>query len=379
MDLIHGIVVPAMQGAGWAPYSQVDYDRFKRWGLNAVLYDLWWTSDVEKSESAVGVYDETFLAALRAQVDLAKQNGLKVFLCSHVHFKGDGGEGTWSGWSNVARLGAEYVNQNLSDSTGALGRTRFCNYLSMLARRFPDCGIDPWGFPFHGQGELKDANAQMFYDVTQPALIKAIRDAGNTQSVILNPLAQGGRYVTNTQGWKAVLQTGEFQSPYFHTQADPNIYYGTNSHDAYRVFANEEYNTLIEGGNWDYDITTLKAQWKPAVDFSKSHPVMCVELMLMATNEPIDASRLAWLKETLEIMKANRMSWFWFRYTNPQSVGSGSPQNPDGTDNSIGTMLKEYSPIPPSAPSLSAVEVVGFAAVTLVLVLKLLSRRKRRR
>lgn len=355
MDLIHGIVLPADQSVGYAPwysvpYTSVDYERFKRWGLNAVIYSLGWTSpDVEPTELGVGIYNETFLAALREQVDLAKKNGLKVFIENGmVFFHGGGGEGTWSGWSDIPRLGAEYVNRNLPDASGSLGRDRYCKFLSMLAARFADCGIDAWAFPYHGQGELINAESRtIFYNVTQPAFIKAIRDAGNKQPIILNPMAQGA-LILGTADHYRVLQTGEFTVPEFKVQADPNVYYGTNTHDGSYVFATEQYNLLIiDGVPWDYDLDTLKKQTQPAVDFSKTHPVITVEMSAMnVLSQPMDASRVAWLKETLEIYKQNNMSWFYYRYENPSTPLGQSPQNPDGSDTEVAQLLKEYAPTP---------------------------------
>lgn len=279
---------------------------------------------------------------------LAEQYGLNCFLSTHVFFHGEASP--WSGWSDDERLGANYVNLNLPDASGTLGRDRYAAYIKMLAGRFPNCGIDPWGFPYHGQSNLLENNSEVcntFYAVTQPALIEAIRDAGNTQTIILNPLSQGVLKIDLSSN----LQTGQFSSPYFKTQTDTNIIYGTNTHDASVLETGNQvdtdYNRLVDGSmQWDYDHEELNRQWQPAADFSQTHRVGTVELGALIVHDgvserPIEQSRLDWLEATLRIMNNNDMSWFWWRYENPPSLQS--PIEADGSDNAIATLLMEYS------------------------------------
>lgn len=328
----HGIVLPIMQGTIWNPYKAEDYERFRRWGLNSILWSLWW-GDYEKDEMQPEVYDEQALLKLDEQVALARQYGLKVVIESHVSFDQTGGHG----WADV--LGADYVNLNLVDVSGSRGRERYCKFIAMLAKRYPDCGIDPWGFPYHMQSTLITPEAEAtFYNLTQPAFITAIREA-NQQPIILNPMLQG---VYPYRWEEGRVQTGAFVNPNFKTQADPNILYGCNSHDG------KGYNEIVsEGKAWNYDYEALNRQWQPAIDFSKTHAVICIEtgaLIVHSTvsQRPIEQSRLDWLKATLEILKANNINWFYFRYENPPEVQS--PIETDGSDTAVARLIAEYAP-----------------------------------
>lgn len=351
----HGVTIASDQAVGYAPwydttiaYTSADYIGIKSWGLNAVLFDVWWTARVELDELQPYVYDSVFLGHLQQQIALVEREGLQCFISTHVFFQGEAS--SWSGWSDDVRLGANYVNLNLPDASGTLGRERYIAFIKMLAGTFPSCGIDPWGFPYHGQSELYYSNAEVcntFYAVTQPALIEAIRDAGNTQTVILNPLSQGVLGVNSSSN----LQTGQFSSPYFKTQTDADVIYGTNTHDAFVLgtgnIVNTAYNYLVDGSmQWNYDYEELHHQWQPAIDFSETHRVGTVELGALIVHDgvserPIEQSRLDWLEATLQIMKNNDMSWFWWRYENPASMQS--PMEADGSDNQIAMLLKEYS------------------------------------
>lgn len=343
--IYHGVTCPSFQGVA-TPYTDVDYQRFKALGLNSVLWEIWWSRDLETNELQPQVYNETLLQGLEAQVDLAKSYGLKTALGFRVYLA------EWNMWT--VPLGAGYVNMNTADASGSLGRDRYLTMLNYMAGRFKDCIIDPWFFPFHQQGDLGQSQASVFYNITQPAFISAIRDAGNSEPIILNPLSQGVASVVPSPytGVWAAWQTAEFLSPNFKTQSDSNVIYGTNTHDAYHMFANEEYNVLIQqSGLWDYDYATLSKQNQPAVDLNKTVPVGCVELGAMAIlppEPPIEPSRLAWLRATFEIYKANNMSWWYYRYINPGTTEG--VLNADGSFNEVGQLIAELFATPATLP-----------------------------
>ena len=339
----HGIALPAHQASIWTVYTDADYARFASWGLNSVLYNIWWTHYWEADELNPGGYNEAWLTGLETQVALALAHGLKPLLCSHVSFAKDGAYG----WADTTQRGPDYVNLNEQDASGSYGRDRYCNWLRMLAQRFPECGIDPWGFPYHASWSLLQNQPDKeitFYNVTQRAFLQAIRSVSN-QTIILNPLQQGVYHVPYK------LQTGQFINPNFRTHDDySNILYGTNTHDAAGHNGSPSYNQIASlGAEWDYDLDWMKHQMQPAVDLAKTHDVVCVENIALIihgglSERPILQSRLDWMEELLKIEQNAGISWFHHRYENPPGVQS--PIETDGSDTAVAQLIAEYASHP---------------------------------
>lgn len=322
----------------WSAYTQSDYQRFKRWGLNAVMFELFpWAAanrwGLEPDPAAPQAWNETNLQALQNQVALAEAQGLTVFFSMQFYYHGS--NAAWCGWADDPPYGNDYVNLT------QVGRDRWCALLTMLARRFPTVYFDPWRYPYHGEENLNDDTRRMtIFNVTWPALVKAIRDGGNMKAIILN-----GHY----QGYWNGEESGMFIDPYFKPVSDRNIIYGTNGHDSYN-------SVVALGYPWNQDVTELERQWGHAVSYARAHQVGCVEFGALNIHEyPADASRLSWLNENLRICQQARISWFYHRYELPPV--NQCPINADGSDSQVAALLAQYAPTP-SGPGIGSVALV---------------------
>ena len=340
-ELFQGISLPFSQIKTLGGYSDSDYVWIKDHGYNYVEFWIHWTQTrydrgLEQNELEPYTYREPNLLLLEQEVAKAQSHGLKTGIGLRVYYHGSGGYG----WTDNDSKGFNYVNLNEKDSAGVGGRERYVRMINYIAGRFKTCIIDPWVFPGHGQANvITEESERIFYEVTQPAFIDAIRSAGNNQPIILNPLLQGCYFYGWPADWSKLKQTGAFESPNFKTHSDPNIYYGTNGHD--------NYNSLCTGsGNWDYDVDRLREMWQPAVDFATNHKVICVEFGSLDIHNsrperPIDSSRIAWLRESLKICEESGISIAYHRYEYPVSVQS--PRESDGLDSEVQGVLDEFA------------------------------------
>lgn len=353
MKLYHGVAL-SKSSYEWNPFDAADYDYLKGLGLNSVQFELWWTQDVdgfEMNELQPGVYNMKNIntgpgGGLDGAVALAQSKGFDVVLASRVaaHIAGEGG----FGWADTTALGAKYVNLNTQDASGSYGRTRYCNWIKWLAGRYKSCIMNPWHFPYHAE-TFVGSDESVLYNQTLPALINAVRSAGNFQTICLTLMAQGVTYGT---GFKN--ESGQFVNPLFTAAlpslaADGNIMFMGNNHDAYINNPPFSYMDMIDNpyNAWNYDTAALNAQLQPAVDFNKSYPYGCAEFAaLVAHTNPIDPSRLEWLRLNFEKFKANNMSWWFWRDERVNDITSydvSALRNPDGTLNQMGVMVKSYA------------------------------------
>lgn len=336
----------------WRPFTEEDYLRIKALGVNSILYKLWWTGaeidgGIEPFEDQVGYYSEATLSRLEEQIALARKVGLKPFIgVQNSNFQT--GSSRYVGWADI--YGGDGINLDTAM------RERYCNMLRMLAQRFPNVGLDVWSFPYHAEPELfpSEERERTFYEVTQPLLLKTVREVSSTVPVILNPLKQG-------IGIKDATSSGELDVQPYHN--DPNVFYGINSH-------NGGYGGVCRvGTEWDYDYDRLEQNFAAVGRFKAKYPkahVACVEWIGLVIHgavpdRPILQSRLDWCRALFEKAKELNIDWFYHCYT------QGLPEHPYEADNSetaISQMIAEYAPIP-AAP----VEVSGGMILALVIIL----------
>jgi hypothetical protein len=231
------------------------------------------------------------------------------------------------------------VNLNQTDASGSHGRTRYLNYLSMMAERFPDCGFVPMGYPYHGtenSGDLTAEIVDIYYEITFPQMLSVIRQF-NEHPVIFNPISMGfGPW------WE--LDYSKIQQTWFYTQdipdySDANLLYNINTHDSYNSIA------VANMERWDYDVEKLRWHYQPC--FDQPLPYVAIEFLALnihfeeGAERPIDQSRLDWVEENMKIIRELGASWFYFRYENP-SLGH-SPLEKDGSDSALVPLLKQYA------------------------------------
>lgn len=356
--IYHGVAL-SKSSYEWNPFTASDYQYLKDLGLNSVQFELWWTQTqdgFEESETNP-LNPSNPQAALRwvnvqgldAAVALAQSYGFTVVLESRVSFIGDG----TAGWSDRSALRGKYVNlNNIVDGAGRYGRDRYVTWIKWLAGRYKTCMINPWFFPYHAQ--TNDANDEtVLYGTTLPALVNAIRSAGNNQTICLTLMAQGVTYGTGKN------EMGQFSNTRFLNAiatieaADPlkNIMYMGNNHDGYLTspYAEFSYMDMVDNpyNPWNQDYAGLSAQLQPAVNFSSSHRVGCGEFAAMVPHtKPMDSTRLAWVRENFRIFKASNLSWWWWRDERVNDITSydvSALRNPDGTLNEEGLLVKEYA------------------------------------
>lgn len=338
---MRGIVFPGRQAAD-TPYTYADYTRCKPFA-DTIGFGLWWSKDWEQQEyepwGTYGRYHSARLARLRVQVDLAKANGFTVVLHSRVSYNQDGSRG----WADLH--GAEWI-------LTSTGRARYMEWLTELSRQFPDCHIDPWYFPFHGQSTIiTDDMEEHFYSVFWPAAISAIR-THNKNYIMLECLLQGSYPWIHAEGR---VGTGALNRPNLlnNIPADRNVYFGINTHDG------ADYNQILQlCQGWNYDRETLRKQMQPAIDFvAKGYRVICCEnfnlqIHRTCTERPIDQSRLDLQDAIMRIENEHGISWLAFRYENP--VANQCPFEPDFSHNQLTELLiarfNDPTPTPPIIP-----------------------------
>lgn len=327
--------------------SSADWDRFQRWGFNAVLFVVWW-GQIEPNEKAPRVYDEATLSLIGSLAAEAHNRGIKPFLSIRVSYGTSGWE-PYQGWP--ALKGADYVNHNLVDAAWWDGGERYKCMLQTIAERFPDLGICVWHFPYHSEIP-DDADIQEYYSVTLPRLYNGIRVVGNN-AIILNPIWQG-RY----GDWNTGLNTGQYdlidQREYYAGQAwlsDPNCYFGFNNHDGKTQY------TVSQGGAWNGDVDQIDREYQPMLDFKakyglSSDKFVTVESLAFARSSTspysIEQSRLDWVKAHLEKMKTEGLGWFYWWYR--QGRSGDCLLWSDGSDTPIATLHSLEEPPPECDP-----------------------------
>jgi len=276
---------------------------------------VWWTYSIEPYEEQNGVYDEAFLTLLAERISMAESFDLYPFIALRVSYYKDKYL-PWCGWSN--KYGGDLVNMNDE------GRQRFVNCWSMLAERFPDIGVIPWFFSYHAE-EFDELREQTYYEITLPAMLKAIREHNNAP-LIFNPIHQGFK-----GSWQNGVGSGQYLSPYLKPTDYENVYYNTNSHDGEPMFS-----VLCRGEEWNYNYNFLTEFWKPALDFKREYGINLICVENLAFIGPYTESRMALARAIYELQKSNDISWFCWDYGDYLF-------NSDGSLNPSGELLKEYS------------------------------------
>lgn len=364
MARFHGMMLSV---APWAPYTQSDFGRFKRWGLNSVCTYLYWGSYLEPIEELAGnygtangnvtgsptfeEYGTTFVAYIQNIISLARANGMYPFIGVQTHFSPPPGLGEWwVGW--CGKYGSDYVNfNNVQDLSGSYGRDRYINMLKWLVQTFPDVGINAWHFPYHQQGDIAQLpdRVDAFFNTTQPALLSAIRSLNPTLPVFLNPTQQGAW--TGADNYTRATGALAYQRNF----NDPNVTYGYDSHDG-----NSTWSGICRSGNeWNYDMVEFNDQMQTGVDFLQSNPnarLGCIEFVglgfdhLSTPPSPISQSRLDWCRTHFEWAKKYDADWWYWIYLPPPYTQGDCPTEIDGSDTKLTDMITEYAPITPPTP-----------------------------
>jgi hypothetical protein len=279
-------------------YTSEHFRKIRQWGFNCPLLEIWWTRYIEPREDLVGFYDEQKLQGLRRSVDLALNEGLRVIISGRVCYD-PVTMPSWAGWSTH-----DYVNLNQSSGWSAPGLDRYIKFWEMIAQRFPECMYCLWHFPYHRQG-VDSTQVDRFYDVTFPALLRAVRKYSNN-TVIFVPIYQGS--IENGEDADYYLTANPFN--------DENIIYGLCHMMPWSV---------VDYGNWDYDIQRMDAAFLGVKRWRETFglPMMSVEYtpLRWTRGESIDESRLACLNESVKRMTMYNVGWMYYRL---------SLQQPDG-------------------------------------------------
>ena len=324
-------------GTDTSPFTDIDYARLHRWNLNTILYEVFWTHLLEPDELQPGQLNEDLLDDLNHQLIFAKRQGLYPFIAPRIAFNPKNPQ-SWYGWADP--YGYDYVNLNLPDASGTLGRDRFTSLLQTLAQRFPDTGICFAFYPYHAE-QTNTTQAQIFYEVTIPMLYQAVR-AVTDEYLFFHPLHQGNR-----GDWFSGTTTGQYdvieQYGYPFTE-DPKLIYGFANHDM------EDNERVLKGESWNYDYERLREHYEPLRQFKERHPNLsfaCGEStpLVIHTQDtqyrPVDPTRLDWLEAQMQVMEELGLGWFYYLYENPPNWAS--PIDDNGTDNAIAKILANFA------------------------------------
>jgi hypothetical protein len=287
----------------YMPLTQEHLNQIKRWGLNTVLLDLWWTSPrLEPNEDLPQVYNEEWVDnVLLELIRMANEAGLYVIPSIRVCFDPNytaSGNYPWSGWSTH-----DYVVFNQLDSSGQYGLERFCKFLEWFTRKVQGepnvIGIDPWHFPYHRQS-VDSERVTTFNTIVAPAIIDAVRKHTN-KIIFLSPVHLGRYDYTN-------------RKPY----DDPNIVYNTGGYGHYNIAAS------ADSPIWDYDVSKINVPHRSAWTFRDKYnvPVMSIEGPGIAQHpnstygRPLRQDRID-LFETVLTMMDDLSGWIIWQYSGP--------------------------------------------------------------
>jgi hypothetical protein len=317
--------------SGDASLSDTDFQRFVRWNLNSVILEVGWKDLQNYVDWSI---KESTIQAIRRNVNLAKSYGLKVFVGVYCL--------TPTGLYNHT-----FMNMN------SYGREKYANMIERLAYEFKDCdGIIPVWYPYHAIG-ASASEVNTYYNKTFPLLYQRIRKHTD-KTIIFCPVHQGlasGR------------QTGRYAESYLLNVAnkppytDQNMLWMINTHDGY--------NGIVGGCTWDKNMNTFNWHFQPALDFKRTHPNVkfcCIEFSNLAIYtqgtvipsscpypttllspgiRPINSSRLDWVRANMEFMESIDASWWYYKYTSTPFWAT--PQERDGSDSALATIIKEYA------------------------------------
>lgn len=318
---IHGMTVQGAEQTGYLKAS--DYARIKSWGINSVIYELYW----DGLENQDGSYIEANLQSVRSNVNMAKSYGLIPFLGLRITLN-DGN--TW-----VDKLGgADYVNMN------STGRQHYLKFLQMIASRFSDCGICPWWFPYHAdQNGLLSDRRNTYYHTTFPALLSAIRSSGNDNPVVFEPIYQGWNDQDNTLtgGYtRDMIQTSWYSDPLNNLwfQGFPHI------------------DAITQCGTWDRNIQEFNNQWQGLWYFMARSPgvqICSVEFNALAThgmncdtNGYPEASRLEYFDKVFQYQTQLHGGWWFYVYEQPPPWWGG-PTDSAGNNTTMTEVITRYA------------------------------------
>ena len=358
-------------------YGNIDYERFVRWGMNAVCFYFYWGA-VEPYYDEPGVYtgkleghSETVVETIEREVAKARSYGLVPFISSRVcvnpynynmkswHYpwvKDSAYIGPTHDYVNLDLTWCGYPDGSVKYVTGLPnGRTRYCNYLNFLAHRFPGVGIATWHFPYHQQSP-DIARRDTYYQETLPVFHEAIRSV-DTRDIALSPIHQGSR-------------DGKITGEYFYLDRDyiaflpvedKNLLWECNTHDgAYGAVCRACVHDNPD--EWNRNYTELNEQWQPAADFKTKHNIRLISLESIGLVihpcgpdncpacgvRPIKPSRVEWVEAMLQKQEELNMSWFYHRYE--KSPWTETPQEADGSDTAVAVLLTQYAPVPTPTP-----------------------------
>lgn len=264
-------------------WSLEKFQKIVEWGFDTILVTFWWG----KLERQDGTYQTTRIDRIKSQVDLALEAHLNVILSMRVCYEPSGDPSYRTDWTN--RLPThDYVNTN------SVGRDRYAKFLRMIAEEFPNCKYCLWHFPYHKQS-VDAETKRLFYDVTMPSLINAIREVNNNEIVFV-PIYQGA------------TRNGETADYYLTAEplTDPNIIYALSHMIPWTVV----------NGEWDKDENKMVTAFAGVKHWTETYglPMMSIEYAPLSWNgKPLTQTRLDCLKSSLDKMDDYQVGFAYWR------------------------------------------------------------------
>lgn len=336
---IRGMTLQGGHNAGYL--TTTDYDRFKRWNINSVMFESMW-SDFENLDGSI---IQANLDATRVSVDLAKSYGFTPYLGLRVT------ENSTPPDQWVDSLGgADYVNMNTA------GRQRYASFIGRMASDFSDCGICPWYMPYHADdnGDVADRRTA-YYFTTFPAMLEAIRNAGNLNPIVFVPVQQGWLYPPldpnnwwNITGGYDNIETSPtgvkepIQQSWYN---DNNLLWNGYTHDE-RMTQCGLFTAEVRAG--------FDAQWQGLRNFinrSNNVKIASVEFNAFSTHgacdlNPPESSRLEYFQKVFQYTAELKGSWWYYVYERPPPWWGG-PTDDFGNDTVLTDTIKTYATITP--------------------------------
>lgn len=353
---IRGMTLQGGHNAGYL--TTVDYDRLKRWNINSVMFESMW-DDFENEDGSI---IQANLDATRASVDLAKSYGFTPYLGLRITQNAVPAEH----WVD-ALGGAAYANMNLVRGTVQIGgRQRYVNFVRRMSADFNDCGICPWYMPYHADenGQIQE-HRTAYYFTTFPAMLSAIRDAGNRKSAVFVPVYQGWLFppmepngnwwnITGAYDFAETTPTGAKELISQSWYNDDNLLWNGYTHD--NEMTQCGLFTDAKRANFDY-------QWQGLRNFinrSNNVKIASVEFNAFSTHSDYygcntngvpESSRLEYFEKVFQYTAELKGSWWYYVYERPPPWWGG-PTDDAGNDTVLTDVIKAYATMtpPPTLP-----------------------------
>lgn len=266
------------KGTVWEP-DQSDYDQIASWGTNTLKSICWWSRDIEKSKSNVGVYSEEYMYRIDKHIRMMEKAGINYIAGVRVCID----DNNPNGWAT-----AGYV-------CTPEGLERYCDFLEWFvqwleSKDYPNLiGYEPWLMPFHSTSPTSSQRT-FYYDQVMPAMANAVKKHSD-KLLFMTPIHQSRLELKN-------IRTSFIEN---------------NRGRAYYGFGFYWYQGMQHTGDvtvWDYDYDAQKEYLQPALDFRNEHNVPLYIIEFGVRGERQDQVDV--LDYKLTLLEENNISWIGY-------------------------------------------------------------------